>query len=140
MIRYVAVFVGLTLLLLSACGNDKKEVTPSGDPTQAARAFMNAFLNGDLTGCKSFASKAVQNSILEQCQAYADAQAITDLSGVSFILIEQDGLYALVEMQGTYTISAIDAGQRVMRQESTPIRIVMYYEDDFWRFDDFLSP
>lgn len=123
-----------------ACGGeDEPEVQTSGDPTQAARTFMTAFLNGDLQGCGTYSTGAVRSSVLAQCQERADAQATTDLSTVSFVLLEQDGIEAVVEMRGTYTITAIDEGEAIARQENTPIRLLMRYEDDFWRFDDFVE-
>lgn len=136
-ILLILISLGFVMLLV-ACGDTETTPEPApGDPTQAAYAFMIALLNGDITGCEGYSTEAVRESILQTCQAYADAEANTDLTGVSFIVLAREGQDALIEMRGIYTISSIEEGSRISRQENTPVRILMRYEDDFWRFDDF---
>ncbi len=137
--RILLIIISLALGLAACGGGDDAEDAAPGDPSQAARAFMFALLNGNLTECESLATEAVRASMLAQCRQYANAQAATDLTNVSFVVLERDGQQAVVEMRGIYTITASDGTDRVARQEDTPIRLLMRYENDFWRFDDFVD-
>lgn len=138
--QILPMIIGLVLLLGACGGGDDATPEPApGDPTQAASAFMTALLNGDLAGCEGYSTQAVRESISTQCQAYAAAEASADLTNVLFVIIEREGEQAIVEMRGIYTISALDGGERVARQDDTPIRLLMRYENDFWRFDDFAN-
>lgn len=136
----------LLLLLISAsafgCGQDEPEKpTPTGDPAQAARAFMSALLNGQVESCVTLSSINVRETMRRTCQNYADAESVADLSSVEFVELDRQDIYALVEMQGSYMLSAYDfeSESRAQRLETTAIRILMIYEGEFWRFDDFVN-
>jgi len=130
-------------VLLAACTDDATDdtITPTGDPTQAARAFMTAFLNGNVEGCLAFATAESRDSVETLCAERAAAEAHATLHDIAFEELERDGRYAFVEMRGTYQqrFTNPEDGRIVENEVSAPLVIVMYFQDNFWRFDDFAT-
>ena len=142
--RWTLLLMAVVLLSLTACRSNSdgsvEEVVPEGDPSQAARAFMTAFLNGNVTNCVNLSTEEARESVRALCQARADTQSTVDLQDTTFAVNDQDGLLAVVIMQGSYreTVTDPNNGNVVVTDiEDTTIVIYMEYQDDFWRFYDF---
>lgn len=134
----------LASALLIGCDQENasdEDVTVSGDPAQAARAFMTAFLNGSVEICGTYATAESRASVELLCQQRADVQAQASLSATRFNELRRDGRFAFVEMAGTYRQTFVnpETGETVENEVSEPVVLVMYYQDEFWRFDDFAS-
>lgn len=130
-------------MLIVACGGDNEDAseTPEGDPAQAARAFMSAFLNGETDSCVSLSIEESRDSVSELCQRRSDLESTASLRNTTFVEINRNGSVATIELQGTFQESFVDpeSGAVQTRETSGPIRIQMRYQNDFWRFDNFVD-
>lgn len=137
-------FIVLLVLLLAACGGGDEAspaaVEPTGDPTQAARAFMTAFLNGNVSNCVNLSTAGSRESVRTLCEERARAQSIADLRDTTFTIVAQQGIRAVVQMEGSYreTVTDPETSNVVINDvENANVTINMEFEDDFWRFYNF---
>ena len=134
----------IPMLLIIGCSdgdNEQDAITPEGDPAQAARAFMTSFLNGDVETCQTYTAVESRESVMLLCQQRASVQSSVNTADLTFETLEINGRYALVQTGGTYEQSVVDPASGAVQRDvvNEPILLQMYYQDGFWRFDDFVN-
>jgi hypothetical protein len=139
-------FLVVILLLLAgvlvACGEDIPEPEkPTGDPTITAREFIEALFSGNASKCRELSTDQIRLDFLEQCTAYANANAEIDLSLTTFeVITEQAVDRRTVRMSGLWTITAdTSEGERASQVHDTNLEpavlIGLLFKDGKWRVD-----
>lgn len=133
----------LSAVGLSACEDSVPEPEkPKGDPTEAARDFIQALFSGDSSTVRELSSDQTRLSFLEIATANANANAQIDLRQTKFeVVAEQAVDRRTVRMSGVWVITADapEGGQATQVHDTNqepPVLLGMWFKDGKWRVDD----
>jgi predicted small secreted protein len=130
---FTVVIVALALVL-SACGGSTSNTSSNsgGDPTAAAKSFMEALYGGTATDaqfCKAGGAEA-KAGLEAGKQALTASGATVDVSGLKYEAANQSGDAADVKVSGKLKVTV--AGNSV-EQDYPPFTLKMKNEDGGWK-------